>query len=714
MTFEGILDGLTFNSLTPQEAYDMIKSKDKMKSINYYIHFNDISKEPLSTSKLQELNAIVNILQILYNSEVDSPISDSDYDTLQEILIDMGIPRLTGTIEINSDEKVKHKYTMLRGTLDKVYYLDPNEKRVNKSRKSLDEWIKSTESLYERKTGKRIDLNSVKIILTAKYDGMSSTLEIDNKFRWITRGDTTNNLASDVTHILDVFNGLYSNEPIGTGVKFEIMVSEENRDRINELCRAKPYKNSRQIVTATLNLNEPDFKVDYLYPVPLRIIHDGDDVESIHPDMIRDFPTEICTFGDRDKIREFANRNRYVNHNGMRFRTDGVVMTILDKDIQRVLGRENNINNFEVAYKFTEEYAYTKVKNIQFDVSDFGYLCPVLVVNDVILKGNTINHISLSNKERFDELDLCYGDEVKVLYDIIPYVTIDENCRRIKNGRKVEFIRECPRCHEPLDLNTIQVRCKNKNCPSRILGRIQNYCTNLRIQHIGYSTLETLYAVGLLDDGIISLYKLRKHFNEIQGIEGFGKIKTKKIINEIESKRKLNDYDFFGSIGIDGMSTKTFRLIFSNIKLSEFMDMIKLKNFDLLKTRLTAISGIGTAKASELIKFIQDDSQWKEIQKLIKKELSIHESYGETQYNNGRVTFSGCRPTDDIIDILKRYGYDATYSWSDKSTKYLVIPKDGYTSSKVASAINKNVPIIPINGRDLINVLREYIPEINE
>ena len=37
-------------------------------------------------------------------------------------------------------------------------------------------------------------------------------------------------------------------------------MSEENKDNINELFRDKIYKNSRQIVTATLNSNEPDFK----------------------------------------------------------------------------------------------------------------------------------------------------------------------------------------------------------------------------------------------------------------------------------------------------------------------------------------------------------------------------------------------------------------------------------------------------------------------
>lgn len=693
VTVESILDALTFNRMTTQDAYNEMIKPDKKKKINYYIHFNDIANEPMTDAQLQELNSIVGILQILFNSDVDSPVSDTDYDILQETLINMGIPRLTGSIEINDLTKVAHKYTQLRGTLDKAYYLTPEEKRVNKSRKYLDEWIKSTEALYKSKTGRDIDLNTVKVILTPKFDGTSAILEVDDKMRWITRGDTSANLASDVSHIMNVFNDLYSDEDIGTGIKFEVMVSEESKDRINQLCRTKPYRNSRQVATATLNSNEPDYKVDYLYPVPLRIIHENDDIEEIHPDLISKFPTEVCLLGDRDIIREFANHNRYVNFNGNRLRTDGVVITILDKSIARALGRDNSINNFEVAYKFTEEYAYSHVKNVEFDVSEFGYICPVLVVNDVILKGNTVNHISLSNKERFDELNLSYGDEVKVLYDIIPYVTLDEKCKRIKHGRKIEFIKECPRCHSKLDLNVVQVRCNNPECPSRLIGRIQNYCDNLRIKNIGYSTLKTLYDYGFLEDGIRSLYRLKKHVNDIMNIDGFGKTKTKKIIGEIEAKRRLNDFEFFGSIGIDGMSVKTFKDIFKNIKLAEFMDMIELKNFDLLRARLISIDGIGPAKSNTLTDALKDPKQLKSIKKIL-KEVTLYETYGGPVYTNGRVTFTGCRPDDKMMQSLRARGYEPSGSWSDKSTKFLVVPSDQYESAKVTTARSKNIPVI--------------------
>lgn len=694
MTFEKILSDLGSGSMTPQQAYDEVNTKDKLKKINFYAHWGNIKTTPLNDVQLQELQSIVDILQILYTSDVDSPVEDSTYDALQETLIDMGIPRLTGSVEINDDTKVHHKYTNLRGTLDKVYYLSLDEPRTNKSRKYLDEWIKRMETRYKQKTDETINLNEVKVMLQPKFDGVSCVLEGEEKPLWITRGDTRNNLASDVSHIMHIFNDVYA-EP-NVGVKFEVMMTEDNKNLINEIYRDHPYHNSRQIVTSILNSNEIDFKAEYLYPVPLRITHPGDKTEQIHPMLIEKFPTKVITLGDRDAIREFANANRYVFVDGMKFRTDGAVMTILDEHIKEVLGRENDINNFEIAYKFTEETAITKVKNIEFYTSAFGIITPVLVVNDVLMKGNTINHISLSNKDRFDELDLHYGDEVKIHYDIIPYATVDASCNRAPNGRRIEFVKECPRCHEDLDLTTTVVQCKNPRCPSILIGRVMNYCQVLRIQNIGEQTLNVLYEIGLLKHGIRSLYKLKKKTSVIEDLDGFGKLKTKKIISEIEAKRKLKDYEFFGAIGIIGLSVKTFQVIFSHVKLTEIMDMTRLKNFDLMMSKLVGINGIGEKKAELLVSYLKDADNRTELLKLM-DELTLVSTFGDGNISKGTVVFTGCRPDVRLEEFIKLKGYEPSTSWSKKA-KYLVIPNNpSFHSNKLDNATNANVPIVTIS-----------------
>ena len=695
MTFNKILTDLESGKLTPLQAYVEVTKPDKIKSINYYAHLADVGQDQLTDMQLQELEPIVEILQILY-SNYKSPISDSEYDSLQESLTNMGIPRLNGSIEINDSKKVSHTYDTLYGTLDKVYYLSNDEERTNKSRKTLDDWISSTERLYEKNTGKKIDLNNVKILVQAKYDGVSAGLEWDTITPiWITRGSTKSNKASNVSRYLNQFNDLYCGMK-QCGQKFEIMVSEEGKDEINKLYQEKRYSNSRQVAISTMNSADVDFKADYLYPIPLRIMYPGDKVESIHPEHMEKFPTMVCTFGDRDKIREFANHHRYVERNGFHFRTDGAVMTIMDPNICEALGRDNAINNFEVAYKFTEETAYTKVKSVEFYVSEFGYITPVLVVNDVILKGNTVNHISLANKERFDELALAYGDTVKVLYDIIPYVTLDNRCERSKYGQKIQFVDKCPRCHEPLNLNVVQVQCKNPKCPSRLIGRVLNYCRTLRMSSIGYQTLDALWTAGFLNDGIISLYKFRKKRDAIEMIDGFGRIKTRKISREIEAKRRLKDYEFFGAYGIEGLSTRTFQMIFSHIKYEDFINMIKLKNWALLKSKLINVPTIGYSKAETITEFFNNDTARKELLRLV-NDLSISQTFEtESVPKKGVIVFTGCRPDRELEDKLTTDGYELRDSWVNTAT-ILVIPYENYVSSKVGKAKEKGIRTILFN-----------------
>lgn len=703
MTFDKILDGLTFNLLSADIAKKEMTTKENMKRINYFINIDKIKKDPLTDAELLELNSIVGILQILYNAEIQSPITDSQYDLLQEILVYSGYHYLTGSVEITDAKKESHAFKNLRGTLSKVYYLSDSEKQINKSRKRLSDWIKRIDAKYKSVTNESIDWGNVKVLLQPKFDGVSGILEVNNEIKWLTRGDTSTNRASNISFIMNYFNSQYATGSGKYGTKFEIMCSENHLDDINRL--EKLYNNSRQVVISFTNSvndskDEIKWKSKYLTPIPLRIINEGDEIPQIHPELIEKYPTIVCKLSDIDTMKEFAKRNKFITIGDNVFRTDGAVLTIIDQNICKILGREHDINNFEVAYKFTEEIGISRAVGYKFDVSEFGFITPVLLVDPIKLKGNTISQISISNNLRFKELDVAYGDEIEVHYDIIPYATIGPMCKRSPTKKKIEFPTTCPRCSSELDLSRDQVRCQNQNCPSRIVGRIMNFCNSVGIKNIGIKTLDLLYKNGFLDKGIRSLYKLKKHSLELDDLEGFGPGKIKNILFEIEAKRRLPDYMLFGSLSIDSASVRTFQLIFESIPYHEFIELLNDDTkYDQLAERLVAINGIGDITANMIIKYFKNESNMKYVRKLL-DDLQIYASFGKSSNIKGVISFTGFRPDDEMKNILTSKGYRLSDSLTNASTYLVTIPD--YESSKIEKARKNGIPIIMKDKIDLI------------
>ena len=222
-----------------------------------------------------------------------------------------------------------------------------------------------------------------------------------------------------------------------------------------------------------------------------------------------------------------------------------------------------------------------------------------------------------------------------------------------------------------------------------------NYCNGVRIQNIGFQTLDTLYTAGLLNHGIRDLYKLRKKIKKMEVLDGFGSLKSRKIVSEIEAKRRLRDYEFFGSLGIEGLNIKTFQLIFANIPLVEFIGILTNKKFKELELKLMGINGIGPIKAKDLCDYLSIAKNRNEIFKIL-EEVHLYGTYQMDGRVLQRVVFSGCRPDDILIKKLETKGFQASSSWSN-AAKCLVIPNHDYESNKVMKAINKHVPILTLD-----------------
>ena len=239
-----------------------LKKKETQKFIKDVLH----QQEPLTKEQSELLTKIVNDAQTVYNySGDDTGITDEEFDILFEKL-DM-MEEMKVSTEIVSNMKTGyHKYPSLRGTLDKIYYLSEEEKEnaVNKSRRSLIDWIETSGRKIYEKTGKHVNLMEEEIYVFPKWDGVSCIFEFDKTGklqRALTRGFTETNEAQIVTHIFeDIVTGPIKDAPYDYGVKTEIMMTNEDLRTYNEIYGTN-YKNSRSIVSSIMNSDEKDDRV---------------------------------------------------------------------------------------------------------------------------------------------------------------------------------------------------------------------------------------------------------------------------------------------------------------------------------------------------------------------------------------------------------------------------------------------------------------------
>lgn len=681
----------------------------QVKAVNSYIQYlvrASINGDKLQENDYQNLVNLIFLLQTIYNySGTESPVSDYDYDRLYELMESYDTEMITTPI-IGNEKIVNHKYTTLRGTLKKVYALGDEDALLNKSRRTLDEWITECEKMYEAKTGQKISLNSQDVYVFPKWDGISITFEFDERGRLsraLTRGNTETNEAQDVTHVFaaKVFT-IRDTKLIGKeyGLKTEVMVKQQDKDSYNKKYN-ESYKNTRSIASSIINSDTCDGRENLLEIVKLRTVtktEDGEETLQELADEVFERPYLVCPLSDRTAIRKFAEKHKSIGG----LNTDGAVIYIIDENIRKVLGRKDNKNQYEVAYKFNEDVGYTKVKDIEFSVTPFGRIFPVVKLDKIVLKGNDIRRVSLGSIARMMELGLRKGDTVKVMYEIIPYVTMDEDdpkCKRSKNPI-IKLPTRCPECGEAVELtaNATGALCPNPECPCRLRGKIITFVDRMGLKDIGEATIRDLINAKLVTE-IPDLYKLRKKKELIQTMEGYGEVSATKIIKEIESHREVSAEVFMSAIGIESIGKKTFEKILKKYHIDELLLITKANKISML----VSIPGIAEVQAKKIIAGV---NQQKKLIKELLKELTI--TYPDDDNAAFIAVFHKIRSRKLAFAIELAGGrVDDNLT---KKTSFLIVPNGHRDLQSTTSdkARRYDVPIVEIDD------VEEYIKRFDE
>lgn len=562
----------------------------------------------------------------------------------------------------------------------------------------------------------------IEMIGTLKYDGISIEADCTDEIVGArTRGDTDFDLASDLTPILGGYkfpNAPKLEKPIG--IKFEAIILYDHLQEVNKLFGTK-YINGRTAIIGLTSSSSARKIRDYITLVPIQVDF-GDD--TVKPDRVTEIEFLNKYYANREYIRYVYFNETYTNllflikkyvEEAEYFRTwsnfmyDGVVLEFINPTIVNTLGRKNSINQYQMAVKFNPLERITTVLGFFYTVGQNGNITPMVRYSPIEFLGAIHTKSTLSSFERFNNLDLNIGDQIKMTYvnDVMPYVfkmDIESNRKnhmRIKTKDEL-FPTHCPVCGTEL-MQSSQGKtmfCPNMNCGGRSVARVTNMLNKLDVKDFSQSAVEQL--------NVTSFHELMKM--SIDDFSVLGPGNKIKLYNELQKLRNnpLPDFRIIGALGFTNIYARRWQLIFKHYSLPDIYGMY-LSDRANMKVLLSNIKGVGPVIADTIISefgFFEEDIKY-----IIANSLYIQTPIGKEEDIKYVIRFTGFRDPQ-LAAVINTYPFvdcdgDAGVT---KNTSILLVPNERFSSTKIDKAKKYGVKIVPV--KEFMENTSLYIPEL--
>lgn len=644
-------------------------------------------------NRMKELIETLNKASELYYQKNISMMTDYEYDHLYDELVELekethmilsNSPTINVEPEISSFlEQVEHPAPML----------------------SLAKTKQVTELIDF--------IGDKKGLLSWKLDGLTIVLTYENGklISGVTRG--TGTIGEVVTENVKQFKNVPLTIPyLGRlVVRGEAIIKYSDFKKMNDELGdgSSQYKNPRNLcsgsvrqldssITASRNVNciifaliESDEQISNLKSECF------DWLKSLGFEVVEHF--KVTKENMEEKVLEFKDRVKTYD-----IPSDGLVLTYDDIEYGNSLGMTAKFPRHSIAFKWQDETAKTKLREVDWMVSRTGLINPVAVFDPVELEGTIVSRASLHNVSILQGLKLGLGDTIEVYKAnmIIPQVA--ENDTKSNN---LVIPNKCPVCGgEAKIIENSDVKylyCMNEFCVAKLIKRLSLFVSRnaMNIDGISDAILSKL-----IDEGIVKcyadLYHISDYKDKIIAFDGFGEKSYNNLINSIEKSRNVKLANFIYALGIPDIGFSRAKLICNNFN----NDFDKICHLTL--EELSAIDGVGEIIAQEWVDEFANSIFIDELEKL-KKEVVIAKS-GNT--NNGALTnltfvitgsLNHFENRDKMIECIEQNGGKVVKAISN-NVNYLINNDINSTSTKNQKAKELGVEIISEDS--LLNMIK--------
>ena len=387
---------------------------------------------------------------------------------------------------------------------------------------------------------------------------------------------------------------------------------------------------------------------------------------------------------------------------------DGLVLKINDLNLQKRLGNTSNSPRWAVAYKFSAEKAFTKIKDIVIQVGRTGAITPVAKVDPVNVGGVVVSNATLHNEDEIQRKDIRIGDTISIQRagDVIPQVVSVDISKR--NKKALNLFSQRNVYAAPLQKRNIAKLQKKLDSVRRCIKGFEcKYIAKERLKHIvskealnidglGKKVIEKFWNMKIISEPA-DIFKL--NYNDIKKLDGWGELSIKNLQKAINNAKKINLSKFIFSIGVRHIGQENAKILagfFLSIK--NFNNLLKKEKRKELLESLSELDGIGETQVQSIESFFSKEINKKITQNLI-NQLEIQNYVSQNKdgkFSNKKLMFTGGfnnMSRSEAKSIAERNGGKVLGSIS-KKLDYLIVGDSKPTKRKIDQAKSLKIKIV--------------------
>ena len=630
-----------------------IKKKPKIKIHDSTIDMiEDFAINGISKLKQLEETQLANMIRVAtYHYYHKKPIiTDNTYDILLEY-VERNYPDNSVLNEVGAEimDKVKVKLPYYMGSMDKI---KPDTNAVSN-------WVVKYQGPY---------------VISCKLDGISALYSTENgEKKLYTRGKAT--IGTDISYMIPHLR--LPNTPNIT-IRGELIIRKDKF--INKYSQS--YKCSRNFVAGTINgkeMNPDKFQdIDFVaYEVIKPELKPSEQMIWLNQYDVICVKNGSCFHFDNESLSTILVSWR----DSYEYEIDGIIITD-DKIYPRQ--QKNPKHSFAFKMVLSDQMMESKVVDVHWNPSKYGYLKPRVQIEPINIKGATIEFVTGHNAEFIRKNKIGIGALVQIIRsgDVIPKIQ--------EVIVKAEYPKMPDMEWEWNDTHVDAILKNSENNKTMIQKELESFALKLEIVNLGPGNIKKIVDAGY--DSIQKLLKLK--VEDLVEIPGFQTKSASKIINSIrEQLSEMPVHALITSINIlpRGLGDKRIKtilteypnIITSSESLETKFEKVKSLNGFAKKTALAFVE-----KLPEIVVFLESTSLLYKLNE-IKEQDTTHPLYQK------KIKFSGFRDKN-MQKTLEEIGVEIQSAISSK-TDFVIVEDLDDLSDKVKRARDKNIFVISKN-----------------